>query len=117
MPRRRLVEAATAALAETGYARVTAARITELSRVSSRTFYEHFDSLWACMAAAYDAEAGHLCREVEAACTGGEGDRRMVARTGIAAALALVSTHVATGEPQRLRELEPALSEFLLAPL
>ena len=35
----------------------------------------------------------------------------------IGAALALVSTRAASGDPQRLRDLEPELSELLLASL
>jgi AcrR family transcriptional regulator len=187
--RQRLVEAAAAALAEQGYGRLTAARITELAGVSSRTFYQHFEDLWACLLAAYETEAGLLCAEIENACTVlveergpiAEVDRRGRARTGIAAALAflatepsvarllsaepppqiaalagarrslverlgamlravladpdgatplpglerrligaalaLVSTRAAAADPQRLRDLEPELSELLLASL
>jgi AcrR family transcriptional regulator len=72
--RRRLLEAATAALAEQGYGRVTATRVTELARVSSRTFYQHFEDLWACLLAAYETEAWHLRGEIEGACkTDGSG--------------------------------------------
>ena len=35
----------------------------------------------------------------------------------IGAALAMVSTRAASGDPQRLRDLEPELSELLLASL
>ena len=178
--RQRLIEAGAMALAEQGYGHVTAGRVIELARVSSRTFYQHFEDLWSCLAAAYEAEAEHLSKEVESAGAATEGDRRRQARAGIGAALeflaselsiarlltaepppqaegivaarrglterlgawlrrmrepadhqtspalerrligaalALASVHVLAGEPQRLRELEPALSEFLLAPL
>jgi AcrR family transcriptional regulator len=187
--RLRLLEAAAAALAEEGYGHLTAARITELAGVSSRTFYQHFEDLWACLLAAYETEAGRLCEEIEAACAAlveergpvAEADRRGRARAGIAsalgflaarpdaarllsaepppqiaalaaarrdlierlgamlrgvladpdaatplpglerrligAALALVSTRAASGDPQRLRELEPELTELLLASL
>ena len=187
--RLRLVEAAAAALAEQGYGRITAARVTELAGVSSRTFYQHFEDLWACLLAAYENEAGRLCEGIEAACAElverrgpiAEADRRGRARTGIAAAidllaeepnvarllsaepppqiaalamarrdlverlgallrgvltdpggatplpglerrlvgaaLALVGTRAASGDPQRLRDLEPELTELLLASL
>jgi AcrR family transcriptional regulator len=187
--RLRLLDAAAAALAEQGYGRLTAARITELAGVSSRTFYQHFEDLWACLLAAYETEASHLCQEIEVACAAlveergpiAEADRRGRARAGIAAALgflaaepdvarllsaepppqiaalaaarrdlverlgsmlrsvlsdpngttplpglerrlvgaalALVSTRAASGDPQRLRNLEPELSELLLASL
>ena len=187
--RQRLLEAAAAALAEQGYGRLTAARVTELAGVSSRTFYQHFEDLWACLLAAYETEAGRLCRNIENACTVlveergpiAEADRRGRGRTGIAAALgflaaepsvarllsaepppqiaalaaarrdlverlgamlravltnpngatplpglerrligaalALVATRAADGDPNRLRDLEPELSELLLTSL
>lgn len=187
--RLRLLEAAAAALAEQGYGRLTAARVTELAGVSSRTFYQHFEDLWACLLAAYETEAGLLCEEIKAACARrieergpvAEADRRGRGRDGIAAglgflaarpdvarllsaepppqiaalaaarrdlverlgamlrtvlvdphgatplpglerrlvgaALALTSTRAACGDPRRLRDLEPELSELLLASL
>jgi AcrR family transcriptional regulator len=187
--RMRLLEAAAAALAEQGYGRLTAARVTELAGVSSRTFYQHFEDLWACLLAAYETEAGHLCQEIEDACAAlvekrgpiAEADRRRRGRAGISAALgflaaepaiarllsaepppqiaplaaarrdlverlgamlravladpdgatplpglerrligaalALVAARAASGDPQRLRDLEPELSELLLASL
>ena len=179
--RQRLLEAAAAALAEQGYGRLTAARVTELAGVSSRTFYQHFEDLWACLLAAYETEAGFLCARIEDACGAiDEQDRLGRARAGIGAAIdflagepavarllsaepppqiaalasarrdlidrlgtmlrdvlepngvtplpglerrlvgaamALVATRAADGDPQRLRELEPELSELLLASL
>jgi AcrR family transcriptional regulator len=187
--RLRLLEAAARAVAEQGYGRITAARVTELAGVSSRTFYQHFEDLWACLLAAYETEASRLCQEIEGACAAlveergpiAAADRRGRARTGIAAALgflaaepdvarllsaepppqiaaltgarrdlierlgamlrdvltdpagatplpglerrligaalALVSTRAASGDPQRLHDLEPELSELLLASL
>jgi AcrR family transcriptional regulator len=169
----RLLEAAASALAEQGYGRITAARITELARVSSRTFYQHFEDLWACLLAAYETEAGRLCQRIEAACPDAlagisagirflaadpavarllsaepppqvaplaAARRDLVERLGamlrgaltdpdgatplpglerrlIGAALALVATRAAAGDPQRLRELEPELTDLLLASL
>ncbi len=187
--RRRLLEAAAVALAEQGYGRLTAARVTELAGVSSRTFYQHFEDLWACLLAAYETEAGHLRQEIESACAAlveergpvAEVDRRGRTRAGIAAALgffaaepdvarllsaepppqiaalaaarrdlveqlgamlraaltdpggatplpglerrligaalAMVAARAGAGDPQRLRDLEPELSELLLASL
>jgi AcrR family transcriptional regulator len=187
--RLRLLDAAAAALAEQGYGRLTAARVTELAGVSSRTFYQHFEDLWACLLAAHESEASQLCQVIEGACTAlveergpvAEADRRGRARAGIAtalrflaaephaarllsaepppqitalaaarrdlierlggmlrgvltdpdgatplpglerrligAALALISTRAASGDPQRLRDLEPELTELLLASL
>jgi AcrR family transcriptional regulator len=178
--RQRLLEAATAALAELGYGKLTATRVTELARVSSRTFYQHFEDLWACLLAAYETEAARLGAEIEGACVGDGREAGDRARAGIGAALsflagepavarllsaepppqiaalagarrdlaerlgamlraaleqggatplpglerrligaamALVATRAASGEPQRLRDLEPELSELLLATL
>ncbi|HEX6688832.1 MAG TPA: TetR/AcrR family transcriptional regulator [Solirubrobacterales bacterium] len=179
--RQRLLEAAAAALAEQGYGRLTAARVTELAGVSSRTFYQHFEDLWACLLAAYETEAALLCAEIESGCgtAGDERDSRaqggiavaldflacrpsvarllsaepppqiaalagarrdLVERLGtmlraaltdpegatplpglerrlVGAALALVSSRAASGDPQRLRDLEPELSELLLVSL
>lgn len=170
--RQRLLEAAAAALAEQGYGRLTAARVTELAGVSSRTFYQHFEDLWACLLAAYETEAGRLCTEIEEARSSraaiaaaidflaAEPDvarllsaepppqiaalatarRQLIERLGgmlraaltdrdgatplpglerrlIGAALAMVSTRAASGDPQRLRDLEPELTELLLASL
>jgi AcrR family transcriptional regulator len=187
--RLRLLDAAAAALAEQGYGRLTAARVTELASVSSRTFYQHFEDLWACLLAAYETEASHLCEEIEAACATlveergpiAEADRRGRGHAGIAAglgflvakpnvarllsaepppqiaslatarrdlierlgamlrgvlvdprgatplpglerrlvgaALALVSSRAASGDPQPLRDLQPELIELLLASL
>ncbi len=182
-------KASATVVAEQGYGRITAARVTELAGVSSRTFYQHFEDLWACLLAAYETEASRLCEEIEGACAAlveergpiAAADRRGRARAGIAAALgflaaapdvarllsaepppqiaalsgarrdlierlgamlrevltdpagatplpglerrligaalALVSTRAASGDPQRLRDLEPELSELLLASL
>lgn len=187
--RLRLLEAAATAVAEQGYGRITAARVTELAGVSSRTFYQHFEDLWACLLAAYETEANQLCEEIEGACAVlveergpvAEADGRGRAKAGIAAALgflatqpsaarllsaepppqiaalagarrdlierlgamlravlthpdgatplpglerrligaalALVCVRAASGDPQRLRDLEPELSELLLASL
>jgi AcrR family transcriptional regulator len=113
--RQRLLEAGTAALAEQGYGRVTATRVTELARVSSRTFYQHFEDLWACLLAAYETEAAHLRKEIESACkvAGEERDAetnsakenhpgRSRARTGVDAALSFLAT-------------EPAVARLLCA--
>lgn len=197
--RRRLLAAAAAALAEQGYGRLTSARVTELACVSSRTFYEHFEDLWACVLAAYESEAARLCEQIESAyanaarpptatgrrrgfdrieeqtSTAGDAEagiaaaieffaaepdvarllsaepppqivalatarRELVERLGtmlrrslaerdgatpipglerrlVGAAMAIVSTRAASGDPQRLRELEPELTELLLASL
>lgn len=103
--RQRLLEAAAAALAEQGYGRLTAARVTELAGVSSRTFYQHFEDLWACLLAAYEVEAGRLCEEIDAACRApDDADRRERARAGIGAALAFLAEEPAVA---RLLSAEP----------
>ncbi len=186
--RQRLLAAAAAALAEQGYGRLTAARVTELAGVSSRTFYQHFEDLWACLLAAYEEQAARLCDAIETAYTTERGRgydriaektstagagigaaleflaaepdvarllsaepppqiaalaaarRDLVERLGgmlraalaerdgatplpglerrlIGAALAMISTRAASGDPERLRALEPELTELLIASL
>jgi AcrR family transcriptional regulator len=189
--RQRLLGAAAAALAEQGYGRLTAARVTELAGVSSRTFYQHFEDLWACVLAAYEDHAARLRDAIEIAYAAarrrgfdriaeqtstagaaGEGiaaaieflaaepdvarllsaepppqiaalaaarhdlierlgamlRRALAERDGatplpglerrlVGAALAIVSTRAAGGDPRRLRALEPELSELLLTSL
>jgi AcrR family transcriptional regulator len=66
--RRRLVAAMSEALAEHGYARVTAEHVSERAGVSSRTFYKHFGNLWECLLAAYEDAGTQLCAEIEAGC-------------------------------------------------
>ncbi|HEU4945133.1 MAG TPA: TetR/AcrR family transcriptional regulator [Solirubrobacterales bacterium] len=103
--RQRLLEAASTALGEQGYGRLTAARLTELAGVSSRTFYQHFEDLWACLLAAYETEAGFLCAQIEDACEAIEPqDRLSRARVGIGAAIDFLA-----GEPAvaRLLSAEP----------
>ena len=113
--RRRLLDAAAAALAEQGYGRITAARVTELAGVSSRTFYQHFEDLWACLLAAYETEAARLCAAIESAYAGadpterGRGSSRIpaqssTARAGIGAALGFLA---AEPEVARLLSAEP----------
>lgn len=108
----RLLDAAAAALAEQGYGRLTAARVTELAGVSSRTFYQHFEDLWACLLAAYENTASQLCEEIEGACAVmieqrgpiAEADRRGRARAGIGAALRFLA---AGPDAARLLSAEP----------
>jgi AcrR family transcriptional regulator len=98
--RQRLLEAAANALAEQGYGRITAARVIELAGVSSRTVDQHFEDLWACLLAAYEAEANYLCTEIGGGCAAlikergpvAEADRRGRARAGIAAAIGFLAT-------------------------
>jgi AcrR family transcriptional regulator len=110
--RLRLLDAAATALAEQGYGRLTAARVTELAGVSSRTFYQHFEDLWACLLAAYENEAGLLCEEIEGSCAApaesrgpvAEADRIGRARAGVAAALRFLAAEPAVA---RLLSAEP----------
>ncbi len=67
--RRRLVAGMSGALAEYGYARVTAEHVSERAGVSSSTFYKHFGNLWECLLAAYEDAGTQLCAEIEASCS------------------------------------------------
>lgn len=129
--RARLLEAATAALAEHGYGHLTATRVTELARVSSRTFYQHFEDLWACLLAAYETDASQLRGEIEAACkAAGEGATDAApgarARAGVDAALSFCAAEPAVARllcaepPPQItalaaarRELADSLAEML----
>lgn len=116
--RHRLVEAMSGALAEHGYARVTAEHVGERAGVSSRTFYKHFANLWECLLAAYEDAGNQLCAEIEAGCAEGEmqdaenGDSAYRIATGIEAALAFLTT-----EPRLARLLggQPPLEAPALA--
>ncbi|HEX5762870.1 MAG TPA: TetR/AcrR family transcriptional regulator [Solirubrobacterales bacterium] len=109
--RQRLLEAAATALAEQGYGRLTTARITELAGVSSRTFYQHFEDLWACLLAAYEVEAGRLCAAIEAGCAEAA-ERSQRGRAGVAAALDFLATEPAVA---RLLSAEPPPQITVLA--
>lgn len=97
--RRRLVAAAGEALADHGYARLTAEHLSDRARVSSRTFYKHFGNLWDCLLAAYVAAGERLRAEIEAACAEEERASARLA-AGIDAALAFLAA-------------EPALAQLL----
>jgi AcrR family transcriptional regulator len=101
--RQRLLDAAAAALAEQGYGRITAARVTELAGVSSRTFYQHFEDLWACLLAAYETEAARLRAEIEGTCRDLT-ERHVRARAGVAAAIEFLAAEPAVA---RLLSAEP----------
>jgi AcrR family transcriptional regulator len=66
--RRRLLAAMAKALAEHGYANVTAGHVSDGASVSSSTFYKHFGNLWDCVLAAYVSSANRLCEQIELAC-------------------------------------------------
>jgi AcrR family transcriptional regulator len=109
--RQRLIAAMGEALAEHGYARVTAEHVSGRAGVSSRTFYKHFGNLWDCLLAAYEAAAEQLCERIEAACTeGGEAPERLAA--GIDAALAFLAAEPALG---RILGGQPPLEATALA--
>ena len=110
--RQRMLEAAAAALAEQGYGRVTAAGVTELAGVSSRTFYQHFEDLWACLLAAYETEAARLCEAIEGACAAVGVDDGDGARVGIAAALDFLASEPTVA---RLLSAEPPPQVTVLA--
>ncbi|HWM55687.1 MAG TPA: TetR/AcrR family transcriptional regulator [Solirubrobacterales bacterium] len=104
--RQRLVAAMSGALAEHGYARVTAEHVSERAGVSSSTFYKHFGNLWECLLAAYEDAGTQLCAEIEASCSESEtadvedGNRADRLADGIEAALAFL-------------DAEPALAQLL----
>jgi len=90
--RRRLVAAMSEALAEHGYARVTAEHVSERAGVSSRTFYKHFENLWECLLAAYEDAGQQLCAEIEATCDESEWRSSDRLAAGVDAALSFLAT-------------------------
>jgi AcrR family transcriptional regulator len=95
--RLRLIAAMAEALAEHGYAGVTATHVSELAGVSSSTFYKHFGNLWDCLLAAYVATADRLCAEIEAA-TEDRGSEAAPLAAGIDAALAFLAAQPELGQ-------------------
>jgi len=91
--RSRLVAAMSEALAEHGYARVTAEHVSERAGVSSRTFYKHFGNLWECLLAAYEDAGRQLCAEIEASC--GESEERLAAGIDVALSFLATEPHLA----------------------
>jgi AcrR family transcriptional regulator len=58
--RERLLAGIAQAVAQNGYKAATITQIVKAASVSSRAFYENFDSKEECFLAAFDAVAGHL---------------------------------------------------------
>lgn len=63
--RGRMLEAMASAVAESGYARTSVADVTARAGVSSKTFYEQFDSKEECFLAAYDVCVDALIATIE----------------------------------------------------
>jgi AcrR family transcriptional regulator len=103
--RQRLTAAASAALAERGYGEITVTEVAKRAGVSTATFYKHFDDLWACLLAAYEAGVERLGERIESACAAAASDSAAErGRAGIAGALALLAaepalTHLLATEP------------------
>jgi AcrR family transcriptional regulator len=108
--RRRLIAGMAEALAEHGYATVTASHVSARAGVSSRTFYKHFGNLWDCLLAAYVATANHLCEQVEGAADPEQDSASLAA--GIDAALAFVAARPAQG---RLLSTQPPREAVAIA--
>jgi len=80
--RLRLMEGMAAAVSEKGYAATTIADIVRHSRVSKRTFYQHFADREACFLACYESGGELALRAVaEAAGRGGPWPERVRAAT------------------------------------
>jgi AcrR family transcriptional regulator len=102
--RRRLTAAAAVELAERGYGQVTLTGVSKGAGVSTATFYQHFDDLWACLLAAYDDAAERLCETIESACAAAGDGREERVRTAIEGGLSMLSdapalAHLLSAEP------------------
>jgi AcrR family transcriptional regulator len=73
--RERLLAAMLRATAELGYREVSVQDVLDRAGVSRPTFYEHFENKEECFLAAFDAAAGRLRGQLEAAAGEGEGWR------------------------------------------
>jgi AcrR family transcriptional regulator len=65
--RERLLNGVVDAVAEHGWNATTIARITEATKISRRTFYEHFEGREDCFAAAYEMIEAHVLEAMLAA--------------------------------------------------
>ncbi|HWD43705.1 MAG TPA: TetR/AcrR family transcriptional regulator [Actinomycetota bacterium] len=92
--RLRLLEGMAAAVNEKGYAATTIADVARHSRVSKRTFYEHFADREACFLACY-AHGGELALGAVAAAAGRGGPWPERVRAATRAYLAVLGTHPA----------------------
>lgn len=93
---RRLRAAATEAVTELGYGRVTTTVVAQRAGVSTSTLYRYHGDLWACLLDAYVAGGEELQGRIEQAC------ERAGAEAGLRAALGLLTA-------------EPALAQLLSA--
>ena len=84
--RERLIAGLAEAIAESGYAGTTIARITRHAAVSKRTFYEYFGSKEECFVAAYDTVMAQLCERAGQSFER-EGEWPQAVRAGIATTL------------------------------
>jgi AcrR family transcriptional regulator len=66
----RLLAAAGELLAEEGYVPMTTAGVARRAAVSSSTFYEHFDNLDGCLAAAHENAVAAVLGRIDEACDG-----------------------------------------------
>src|SRR2546429_6755731 len=96
--RRRLLEAAAAEFARSGYADASAEAIAREAGMSKATFYEHFANKEECILVLFDEAATELMRAMaEAAYTAGEDPRRRW-RDGTRAFLGMLVEHPATAQ-------------------
>jgi AcrR family transcriptional regulator len=98
--RNRLLRAVVDVVGESGYSGTTIADVTSRAGVSKKTFYVYFSAKEECFLAAYDAFAGYIRREIDAAYRNAPGDWRRRYRAAIDTYLALMSA-----EPARTRAL------------
>ena len=76
--RERLIAAMAEACAEEGYAEVAVADVVARARVSTATFYKHFDSKRDCLLAAHSELFKRLLEEINAACAAAPAGEKQV---------------------------------------
>jgi AcrR family transcriptional regulator len=92
----RLLSAVCEVLGQEGYARATSAAVAARAGVSRATFYEHFENLDDCIAAAHQMAAGCLTDMVGGACEAQLDDRARV-RAAVDAVLEVMSAEPSFG--------------------
>jgi len=98
LQRRRLLEAAAAVFARSGYAEATAEAIARQAGMSKATFYEHFANKEACILVLFDEAATETLRVMAEATVAAGDDPRARLRASIDAFLDMLAEHPAEAQ-------------------
>ena len=123
--RARLMIASVEVVAERGYTRATMEAVVSRAKVSKRTFYQQFSSLWDCVGAAYTVTSDQFCETIAQACPrDGDWSERLPGAVEAALAWAAENPNYAlllSGEPpatvEQLRSARGELTDRLASML